>query len=207
MSLAWPDEDFADNREEEWDGHLNTADDFEDDAGKERLWCAGVLAWMQASTASHPLRKHSIRSRPVWFGAPDPDFVACRWWSEPSRTRAGRLWEVLTAIESAVGELDASPLPPERDREVVARSLEVLADSLARLERALPTPDDGSEFYELDDGKRAVHVDWQEINRKQAVGLPHGLLSEEGVELAPISRVTAFNVYAEELEPEGPLFE
>lgn len=207
MPLAWPDGDFAENREEEWDGDLNSTDHFEDDAGTERMGCAGVLAWMRASEASHPRREHATESRPVWLGLPDTDFVACGRWFGASRTRAERVWDVLAAIESAVGELDASPLPPERDTEVVASWLEALTERLTRLERALPTPDDGSALYELDEGKRGVHVDWQQINREQAAGLPHGLLSEEGVELAPVTRVRGFNVYAEELEPEGSFFE
>lgn len=196
MSVAWPDEDYAETGKFQEEAQAAALEESSDWSSSR---CGAILAWLRASEdRGHALgRDVPTAYRIIWPTSPEPG-------SFEGYSYPGQLWKVLARLDSAIGELDEEPAPTGQDADIVAYRLQDLAARLTRLEKALP---DEADFYESDESKQQVVVDWRAINRDQASGLPARLVSEDGARLDKGRRIQLFDVSALEDEETESLVE
>lgn len=199
MSVTWSEDVDAEADENNGIGRQSFDDEgpFYDFSAHK---CAGVYSWINWNRLDEPGRPYEDGEREE---KAVPFVRQQSVLGEEIESPRSRLWALLGALESTIGELDSAPVPPAGDIESVAARLGEFAQRITALYGSLSS---GS-FDDLSDDSNEVIADWATMNRDQAGGLPAGLLAEDGSRLNSSHRITNFAVHALEDDTGEPLFE
>lgn len=195
MSLIWTDEIEADESD-----YFIEDDEYSTPASVTAS-CHGVHSWLEWDPPERLSRK-SRASQPVFESESDLRAQpACEHEPLDELASHGRLWALIGALEEAIRQLDEAPTPQAVDSRPVAERLRESVLRLIRLEQAIPTLTDPP-----DPITDQSIIDWRAVNRDQARGMPADVRSEDGSPLRR-TRITHFDVYAEESDAEEPLID